>query len=42
VFALFGYLNRWNNSMATTLEDEAVKSGNELQAARGWKPGKHK
>jgi alkylhydroperoxidase family enzyme len=26
VISLFGYLNRWNVSMATTLENEAVES----------------
>ena len=27
VIALFGYLNRWNDVMATTLEDDATSSG---------------
>jgi uncharacterized peroxidase-related enzyme len=27
VIALFGYLNRWNDVMATSLEDDAKKSG---------------
>jgi uncharacterized peroxidase-related enzyme len=42
VVALFGYLNRWNDSMATTIEPGAVESGEKHLAARGWAPGKHK
>ncbi len=41
VIALFGYLNRWNDSMATSIEAGAVESGEKHLAARGWKPGKH-
>jgi uncharacterized peroxidase-related enzyme len=41
VVALFGYLNRWNDSMATTLETGAIESGEKHLAARGWSPGKH-
>jgi len=42
VVALFGYLNRWNDSMATSLEEGAVASGEALLAAEGWTPGKHR
>jgi uncharacterized peroxidase-related enzyme len=42
VVALFGYLNRWNDSMATAIEAGAVESGEKHLAARGWAPGKHK
>lgn len=42
VIALFGYLNRWNDSMGTQMEDGAVQSGEELLAHRGWTPGKHR
>ena len=28
VISLFGYLNRWNDSMGTTIEEGAVESGN--------------
>lgn len=42
VISLFGYLNRWNDSMGTTLEAPAVESGNILLAERGWSVGKHK
>jgi uncharacterized peroxidase-related enzyme len=41
VIALFGYLNRWNDSMATTLEEGAVASGGQWLAAVGWERGKH-
>jgi uncharacterized peroxidase-related enzyme len=42
VIALFGYLNRWNDSMGTTLEPDAVTSGERwLAGAAGWSPGKH-
>ncbi len=42
VIALFGYLNRWNDSMGTQMEDGAIASGEELLAKRGWEVGKHK
>ena len=41
VIALFGYLNRWNDSMGTTLEDGAIESGMEWLAVKGWEVGKH-
>lgn len=41
VVALFGYLNRWNDSMATAIETGAVESGEKHLAAHGWAPGKH-
>jgi uncharacterized peroxidase-related enzyme len=41
VIALFGYLNRWNDSMATSIEAGAVESGDKHLAERGWTPGKH-
>ena len=41
VIALFGYLNRWNDVMATSLEDEANISGEELLKGVSWVPGKH-
>jgi uncharacterized peroxidase-related enzyme len=41
VIALFGYLNRWNDSMATTIEPGAVAAGERRLTARGWSPGKH-
>lgn len=41
VISLFGYLNRWNDSMATTLEDDGIASGDQWLAGRGWSKGKH-
>ena len=41
VVALFGYLNRWNDSMGTELENPAVKSAEKILKARGWEVGKH-
>jgi len=41
VIALFGFLNRWNDSMATTLEGPAAEIGERQLAASGWSRGKH-
>ncbi len=41
VIALFGFLNRWNDSMATTLEQIGIAAGDKNLAARGWTKGKH-
>jgi alkylhydroperoxidase family enzyme len=41
VIALFGYLNRWNDSMATSLEEGADAIGTRQLAAHGWSRGKH-
>lgn len=42
VVALFGYLNRWNDSMGTQLENPAVDDGENYLAGHGWVVGKHK
>ncbi|MBL7790367.1 MAG: carboxymuconolactone decarboxylase family protein [Chitinophagales bacterium] len=42
VIALFGYLNRWNDSMGTSIEDGAVESGDKYLKDRGWSAGKHR
>lgn len=42
VVALFGYLNRWNDSMGTELESEAIASGEKYLKQRDWTAGKHK
>jgi uncharacterized peroxidase-related enzyme len=39
--ALFGYLNRWNDTMATTLEPRAVAVAGRAIGAVGWQAGKH-
>jgi len=41
VISLFGYLNRWNDSMGTMLEDDAIESGNQYLGKTGWEIGKH-
>lgn len=41
VISLFGYLNRWNDSMATSLEDDAIASGNQYLGKHGFEVGKH-
>lgn len=41
VISLFGFLNRWNDSMGTVLEDGAVESGKQYLGKYGWKKGKH-
>jgi len=42
VIALFGYLNRWNDSMGTHLEEPAADDGNKYLGEKGWSRGKHK
>jgi uncharacterized peroxidase-related enzyme len=42
VVALFGWLNRWNDSMATVLEAPAQAVGEHDLAAHGWAAGKHR
>ncbi|MES2940611.1 MAG: carboxymuconolactone decarboxylase family protein [Pseudomonadota bacterium] len=40
--ALFGYLNRWNDTMATALEPLAVEVAERAIGPVGWQPGKHR
>jgi len=42
VVALFGYLNRWNDSMGTHLEEPAAEDGEKYLSKNGWTRGKHK
>ena len=42
VIALFGFLNRWNDSMGTEIEDGAIESGEKFLAKVGWNTGKHR
>ena len=39
VISLFGFLNRWNDSMGTPIEDGALESGK--AHIKDWNPGKH-
>jgi alkylhydroperoxidase family enzyme len=41
VIALFGFLNRWNDTMGTELEDPARQFGERVLAGHGWEVGKH-
>jgi len=41
VIAMFGYLNRWNDTMATTLEEEPTAFAEAAIAPSGWTVGKH-
>ena len=41
VISLFGYLNRWNDSIGTSIEEGAVESGNQYLGKYGWEKGKH-
>jgi len=38
---LYGFLNRWNDSMATDLEESPRNMGEKLLAQGGWTGGKH-
>lgn len=42
VVALFGYLNRWNDSMGSALEDLPIDAGNKYLDKTDWEIGKHK
>lgn len=42
VIALFGFLNRWNDTMATPLEEEPTRVGEKHLSKRGWSVGKHR
>lgn len=39
--ALFGYLNRWNDTMATELEQYPKEVAERAIGSAGWNPGKH-
>lgn len=41
VVALFGFLNRWNDSMGSALEDLPRGAGEARLGATGWDVGKH-
>ena len=38
---LYGFLNRWNDSMATDLEDSPRRMGERVLTQGGWTGGKH-
>ncbi len=39
--SLFGFLNRWNDTMATDLEEHPMAFGQRVLADGGWEAGKH-
>lgn len=39
--ALFGYLNRWNDTMATDIEPRPAAVAARALGSVGWEPGKH-
>jgi uncharacterized peroxidase-related enzyme len=41
VVSLFGYLNRWNDSMGTSIENGATESAEKYLVKSGWNKGKH-
>jgi uncharacterized peroxidase-related enzyme len=41
VISTFGFLNRWNDTLGTPLEDEPIAAGEKFLAPRGWSAGKH-
>jgi uncharacterized peroxidase-related enzyme len=41
VIGLFGFLNRWNDTMATDLEDVPRAFAGRTIGQHGWRPGKH-
>ena len=40
--AMFGFLNRWNDTMGTPLEAKPTAAGEKYLAVGGWSPGKHR
>jgi uncharacterized peroxidase-related enzyme len=41
VISLFGWLNRWNDTMATQLEAQPLDFAKDRLTSHGWSPGKH-
>jgi uncharacterized peroxidase-related enzyme len=41
VISTFGFLNRWNDTMGTPLEDEPIAAGEKFLAPHGWSARKH-
>ena len=42
VIAIFGFLNRWNDTVATELEDLPLAFARRTLGEHGWEPGKHR
>jgi uncharacterized peroxidase-related enzyme len=41
VISVFGFLNRWNDTLATPLEEAPLHFGEQHLASHGWDAGKH-
>ena len=41
IVALFGFLNRWNDTLATDLEPQPLALASDVIGPAGWEPGKH-
>lgn len=41
IIALMGFLNRWNDTMATQLEEKPQRFAEQHLARHNWSPGKH-
>jgi len=41
IISAFGFLNRWNDTFATALEDEPISHAQSHLAKTGWTAGKH-
>ena len=41
VISTFGFLNRWNDTLGTPLEEEPMAVGEQFLAPHGWSAGKH-
>lgn len=41
VVAMYGYLNRWNDSFATPLEQDSLDAATNALGHAGWHPGNH-
>lgn len=41
VISMFGWMNRWNDTLATKLEDHPLEFAREHLTASGWTPGVH-
>ncbi len=41
MIALFGFLNRWNDTFATPIENGALAVGEKYLAPHGWEAGRH-
>jgi hypothetical protein len=42
VVAVYGFLNRWNDSLATALEEPSQIVAEEILGRKGWEVGKHR